>query len=167
MNSHVTVTLTREQAEELKTLFGPQVEFDEEGEIDKDFNLQSEVYSQLLPQLDTAKPCIWVNLYRVTTQYGGPEEGGWTYEHYDLVSASAGSSTVDIQRLWDNNLDDLLEDGERKEGLKIDQLRVQYAMSGQTYATLMFQDDTYGEHYYMCLSTTRAGEQTYRKPHYC
>jgi len=27
----------------------------------------------------------YVNVYHVTRQYGGPEEGGWWYDHYECV----------------------------------------------------------------------------------
>jgi hypothetical protein len=29
----------------------------------------------------------FVNAYAVTRHYGGPEEGGWWYNHYDLIQA--------------------------------------------------------------------------------
>ncbi|WP_214607262.1 hypothetical protein, partial [Mycobacterium tuberculosis] len=29
----------------------------------------------------------WVNVYHVTREYGGPEEGGWYYNVYDCVEA--------------------------------------------------------------------------------
>jgi hypothetical protein len=29
----------------------------------------------------------WVNVYRVTREYGGAEEGGWWYDHYDCVKS--------------------------------------------------------------------------------
>jgi hypothetical protein len=30
---------------------------------------------------------VWVNVYSITREYGGPEEGGWWYNWYSLVEA--------------------------------------------------------------------------------
>jgi hypothetical protein len=32
-------------------------------------------------------PVRFVNAYAVTRHYGGPEEGGWWYNHYDLLQS--------------------------------------------------------------------------------
>jgi hypothetical protein len=30
-------------------------------------------------------PKLYVNVYRITREYGGPEEGGWYYNHYECI----------------------------------------------------------------------------------
>lgn len=39
------------------------------------------------PQHRTRPRFVWVNTYRTTQEYGGPEEGGWWYTDYRLLFA--------------------------------------------------------------------------------
>lgn len=32
----------------------------------------------------------WINVYYITRKYGGPEEGGWWYDHWDCVDSHRG-----------------------------------------------------------------------------
>ena len=44
---------------------------------------------------------VWVHLFEVTREYGGPEEGGWWYNLYVPVQATAQGPFFDRGEAWD------------------------------------------------------------------
>jgi hypothetical protein len=59
------------------------------------------------------KEMIWmpkiVTIYQVTREYGGPEEGGWWYDHYDWVKSYIFTTDRQVERNLER-LERVLED---------------------------------------------------------
>jgi hypothetical protein len=49
----------------------------------------------------------WVNVYEVTREYGGPEEGGWWYNRYECIDSVhvKGDTDATVVRLKDQYQD--------------------------------------------------------------
>lgn len=47
-------------------------------------NVTRDAWNKVIAHADSAKICH-VSLYKVTQMYGGPEEGGWEHESWELI----------------------------------------------------------------------------------
>jgi len=79
----------------LKTLLRPGADFDDDGYPEND---QAILYQKLVDQQRIDPSALWVSVYEEMQQYGGPEEGGWWYTHYEL---SNGRGFTDTEKLLD------------------------------------------------------------------
>lgn len=82
-NDTYNITLTEAQVALLRKLLSPSVEPDGEGGYEGD-----EDAIGIVRQLDISERIcqtgLWLSRYTVEQCYGGPEEGGWWYDWWDL-----------------------------------------------------------------------------------
>lgn len=63
----------------------------------KDGNLLSErELAEMDPKPEPIK-VVWVNAYRISRHYGGPEEGGWWYDWHTCIASMPISVSDDIE----------------------------------------------------------------------
>ena len=83
--------LTEKEIDLLKTLVLPGTDFDDDGSIKSDCtdeaHVASTLYEKLRKQRRGDTGAVWVTTYELGDMYGGPEEGGWWYTHYTLLSS--------------------------------------------------------------------------------
>lgn len=82
-NDTHNITLTKAQVSLLRELLSPSVELDDEGGYTGDEDALG-----IIRQLDISEhigeTTLWLSRYTVEQCYGGPEEGGWWYDWWDL-----------------------------------------------------------------------------------
>jgi hypothetical protein len=90
----------------LKTLLRPGADFADDGCPEND---QAILYQKLSDQLRVDPSALWVSLYEETQQYGGPEEGGWWYTHYELSNGRGFTDTEKLLDYYNDALVDLMD----------------------------------------------------------
>lgn len=167
------ITLTPALRIQLKRILAPLVKYGEDGEIDTEANAASAIFHQMLVLKDCDLPNIWVSVYHVETAWGGPEEGGWTYENMTLVSSTGCSSTSDVLKTWGEIgleiLGDFTEPEEAAEILQLEEATVKECLErkGQVRFPSVTLEGGDGYRYQLCLESVRGYQRTWRKPIYC
>lgn len=168
--------LSEEQAKALSLLLKDKVELLEDGDI------PSTPLGLIAIQLERGKAIelqnIWVSLYHIQRCYGGPEEGGWYYDHYELISARAFSNPETAAYSYCDSLRTIFEETNPRENtpllteeavkdLRIKPDEVEQMMLGRRdYVEAPFNGPG-GDTYLLCLEPTRGEQATWRKPIYC
>lgn len=86
---------------------------------------------------------VWVNVYEVTREYGGPEEGGWWYNWVECIDARY----VPVEGYAETAKKKLEEE-------------YGYVKRGNIYSVLG------GAELYVMVEGSRASRQSLRRPHY-
>lgn len=85
---------------------------------------------------------VWVNVYKIERCYGGPEEGGWWYNHYECIH-SVETTTDQADSVRDN--------AEREYGF-VNEGDI-YSVRGGSVLSVLIED-------------TQAESETRERPHY-
>lgn len=95
------VILTKEQITMLKQLVTPSLEYDDDGDLNiwaEDENAMNacQIYRQCELAEANELQFAWLSVYTVRRAWGGPEEGGWGYDHWNLRSTAAYDCVNDL-----------------------------------------------------------------------
>lgn len=163
------IHLTHEQEEALNLLLADKVEYQEDGEIKPD--LYGDILLQILRNRELKLPNVWVSVYRVINAYGGPEEGGWTYDHYELLSSTGHCSPYEASSNFNNEVSALWEhigtELGQTSGLYITPEGVNQYYEGKVTAPHAYIQEGKSCTYLVTLELQRGAQRTWRKPIYC
>ena len=174
------VFLTTDQLEMLKKLVLPNVARNEVGELDlwpedTDEMNASQIYRQCELAEHNGLSLAWVSVYDVTREYGGPEEGGWGYDHWSLRSTKPANSAEDITQLFNKTVYEVAaESGQLNHSTPRRLLTTHWVASALqnpetalSYVRLeRFSRDSYTS-IYVVIEITPGSEATLYKPMWC
>lgn len=166
-------TLTKEQVEYLKRKIADDVGYYEDGEIREGANEASAIYQQLLTLEAVECRNLWVTLYSIETAYGGPEEGGWTYDNYQVVDSFGVSNSKSAIKAWSTFAIEVLgrvDFHEQRWELwpKDEELNECFTKEDcQVWPHRYIQPICSNMKYLLCIEPIRGYQTTWRRPIYC
>lgn len=131
-------------------------------------NILQNAYVQICQEAEKAGH-VYVSLYRVDRCYGGPEEGGWWYNHYSLESYQFCNSRQQAEKIKEKieekvkelNSQEIKDHGEQC-------LReLEYCEShGIDDSNSVFGEVNGPTEYYVVIEENLGGQNTTEIPHY-
>jgi hypothetical protein len=109
--------------------------------------------------MNIGRKVYFLNMYSITRQYGGPEEGGWYYDAYDCTYTSSG---------WDTDMVDEFIDVCHNNGISSPDLHHYYLlrMLQQHMYYQLGNLDRLGQGILVVIERAPAAQQTKERPHY-
>lgn len=171
------VILTAEQLEMLKQLVKPSIEYNDDGDMDiwaEDENAMNA--AQIFRQCELAEAnelqFVWLSIYDVHRAYGGDEEGGWGYDHWNLRCTTAIDCIEELVEQFNKRVVEFAEEV----GMSLEEAHklyitekwveeVQHSVdTSLTYLKMQrFKEDTYNS-IYLVIEVTPGAESTIHKP---
>lgn len=174
------VILTTEQLEMLKQLVKPSIEYNDDGDINiwaEDENAMNagQIYRQCEFASKNALQFVWLSIYDVFRAHGGPEEGGWGYDHWSLRWTTAIDSVDELVKQFNK----LVVEFAAGIGMPLDEAvklyiteewveELQHSIDTSfTYLKMQrFKTDAYNSTY-LVIEVTPGAETTLHKPVWC
>lgn len=171
------IFLTLEQLELVRQLVKPSIEYDDNGDMNiwaKDENAMNaaQIYRQCELAEANELQFAWLSVYEAHRAWGGPEEGGWGYDHWYLRWTAAYDSVEELVRNWNEQVYNLANDTGMPLDVAIDHLITSKWVSEQqcksdtslSYMKMVrFREDAYNP-VYLVIEATPGAEATLYKP---
>ena len=171
------IILTAEQLEMLKQLVKPSIEYDDDGDIniwaeDENAMNAAQIYRQCELADANELQFVWCSIYDVHRAHGGPEEGGWGYDHWNLRWTTAIDCVDELVKRFNK----LVVEFAAEIGMPFDEAvklyitekwvdEVQHSVdTSLTYLKgARFREDAYNS-VYLVIEVTPGAESTIHKP---
>lgn len=105
--------LSEKEMDLLKTLLGPGTDFDDDGypndKASEETQMLTRLYSRLVKQRRGDASAIWVSTYSIQNMYGGPEEGGWWYDHHSLATSKGFTEAEEAIDCYNQTIRDIMK----------------------------------------------------------
>ena len=171
------IFLTLEQLELVRQLVKPSLEYDDDGELniwaedEKPMNA-AQIYRQTEIANKIGLQLAWLTVYDVHRAHGGPEEGGWGYDHWYMRETEPFDNIEGLVRAFNEKVQELAEEVCMPLEEALDKLLTTEEMNklrhnidtSFTYLKMeRFKDDAYSS-VYLVIEVTPGAEATLYKP---
>lgn len=171
------IFLTLEQLELVRQLVKPSIEYDDDGDMDiwaEDENAMNaaQIYRQTEIANKIGLQLAWLTVYDVHRAHGGPEEGGWGYDHWDMRKTESFDNIEGLVRAFNEKAHELAEEvciplekaiDKPLTVEEIDELRHNIDTSFTHLKEVRFREDAYYS-VYLVIEVTPGSEATLYKP---
>lgn len=128
------IFLTESQLALIKKLIAPSVDYDGTGYLALySENPLTRDACQIQRQIELAEfndtQAIWLTRYDLSEEYGGPEEGGWSYTQRDVYWTEAYTCTAELVRNFNEQLVNLYDEAHCEANIADDYITSQYLNS--------------------------------------